>query len=49
MKSCFNSAAILLAMMSGMTEAVEHPLLQSTDDFRETWKERPVKSDMISM
>ena len=55
MKSCFGSAASLLAALSllnggvGVVNAIEHPLLTSTDDFRETWKERPVKKDMISL
>ena len=50
MKSCFGSAASLLAALSLLNggQAIEHPLLTSTDDFRETWKERPIKNDMIT-
>lgn len=49
MKSCLGAAAVLAAvsMIHGV-EAVEHPLLASTEDFRETWFHRPAKDDMIS-
>lgn len=51
MKSCLGSAAALLATMGmlNLVGAVEHPLLTSTDDFRESWKERPAKNDMASL
>jgi len=50
MKSCFGSAALLAAvsLLHG-ANAVEHPLLQSTDDFSETWKDRPARNDMITL
>jgi len=49
MKSCFGSAALLAALnlLNGV-DAVEHPLLTSTADFKETWFERSEKNDMIS-
>jgi len=52
MKSSFGSAALLaaLSLLNGSgVDAIEHPLLTSTADFRETWKDRPVKDDMISL
>ena len=51
MKSCFGSAALLaaLSLLNGEVNAIEHPLLTSTDDFKETWKDRPVKNDMITL
>lgn len=51
MKSFFSTtlAALCLLNNSEVVKAIEHPLLASTDDYQETWKERPVKNDMISM
>lgn len=50
MKSCLGSAALLaaLSLINGV-DAIEHSVLTSTADFKETWKDRPVKDDMISL
>ena len=50
MKSFLGSAAAVLAAFSTVDQAaaVEHPVLASTDDFVETWTDRPVKKDMIT-
>ena len=42
MKSLFGSAALFAVVsMLGGVDAIEHPMLTSTHDFRETWKEQP--------
>jgi hypothetical protein len=45
------SFAALIAstnLLSLVTEAVEHPLLTSTSDFQETWKEKTQRDDLLS-
>ena len=40
----------LVAAMIGLegSLAIEHPLLASTDDFKETWIDKPARTDMLS-
>ena len=50
MKSYLGSAAAMLAAISTIDQAsaLEHPLQASTDDFVETWTDKPKRKDMIA-
>ena len=51
MKSYLGSAAAIMVATFSMVEkvdALEHPMLASTEDFVETWTDRPRKTDMIT-